>query len=87
MTLSRLIDRSVNEEILVRSLRYRDAETIANILEEITQGWGVQSDSIRIWGDSRSNQIIAHAEADQLLLLSDLIEEMDQPVEGDGSVQ
>ena len=53
MMLSRLIDRSIEEEILVRSLRYRDAETIAIILEEISQGWGGQSDSIRIWSDFR----------------------------------
>jgi len=87
MTLSRLIDRSAKEEILVRSLRYRDAETIANVLEEISLGWSVRPDSIRIWSDSRSNQIIAHAEAAHLLLLSDLIEEMDQPVEASGGVQ
>ena len=87
MTLSRLIDRSIKEDILVRTLRYRDAETIANILEEIIQGWGIKSNSIRIWSDPRSNQIIAHAEENQLLRLSGLIEDMDRPIEGTGGVQ
>ncbi|MEE3328876.1 MAG: secretin N-terminal domain-containing protein [Myxococcota bacterium] len=87
MTLSRLLDRSVNEDILVRSLRYRDAQTIAEILDEVVQGWGPAAASVRIWPDNRSNQIILHADKSQLGELTELITELDEPIEGEGGVQ
>lgn len=87
MTLTRLLDRSLDEDILVRSLRYRDAQTIAEILDGIVQSWGPLADSVRIWADNRSNQIIVHAGQAQLDDLTELITELDQPVEGEGDVQ
>lgn len=87
MTLSRLLDQSINEDILVRSLRYRDAESMAEILDGIVQGWGAEANHVRIWADNRSNQVIVHAKDSQLLELDDLITELDEPAEGDGGVQ
>ena len=87
MTLSRLLDRSFNEDILVRNLRYRDAESMAEILDGIVQGWGADSESVRIWADNRSNQVVIHARDSQLVELDELITELDEPAEGDGGIQ
>ena len=85
--LSRLIDRAADEGLMVRSLRYREADVIAAILTEVFEKRAGGAVETQIWSNPISNQIIARAESEQLLRIRELIDDLDHPVLGGGGIQ
>lgn len=86
LKVSRLIDRAADEDIMVRSLRYREADVIVGFLKEVFEGKTVGGSETLIWSDPRSNQVIARAAPEQILAIEELIDDLDHPVRGGGGV-
>ena len=84
ITIIRLLDQAANEDVLVRSLRYRSAETVADVLELQFNQSAVAANHARIWTDPRTNQIVVRAPSTRLDTIREAIKEIDQPIEGGG---
>ncbi len=84
ITIIRLLDQAANEDVLVRSLRYRSAETVAEVLELQFNQSVVVANHARIWTDPRTNQIVVRAPSTRLDTIREAIKEIDQPIGGGG---
>jgi len=80
ITLIRILDQAANEDVLVRSLRYRSAEAMAEVLELRFNQSAAVSKHARIWTDPRTNQVVVRAPATRLATIREAINEFDQPI-------
>ncbi|MCS5635137.1 MAG: hypothetical protein NZ990_01355 [Myxococcota bacterium] len=87
ITLIRILDQAADESILVRTLRYRSASAISEILTMKFNEGPVVANHVEIWVDERTNQIIARAPPSKLAEVRSTIEKLDRPIEGEGQVR
>jgi len=84
ITIARILDQAADEDILVRALRYRSAEIIAEILDLRFNQGVVAAHQVRIWTDARTNQIIVSAPSEKVSAVRDAITAIDTPDRGSG---
>ena len=87
ISLFRVLDQAANENIMVRALRYRSAEIMAEILAMNFNQSPVAANHIGIWVDERTNQIVVKAPSSKLAEVRSALGRLDRPIEGEGRVR
>lgn len=87
IVILRVLDQAADENILVRTLRYRSASTIAEILEVTFNEGRRQGDRVGIWIDERTNQVLVQTSPVRLEAIRKTIEKVDRVEEGQGLVR
>jgi general secretion pathway protein D len=87
LTIVRILDQAADESIMVRTLRHRSAEMMAEILRVKFNSGPVESKHAGIWSDERTNQIVVQAPPMKLEAMREVIREIDRPVEGEGLIR
>ncbi len=87
LELSRLIDRSANENVMVRSLRHRSSSFVEEVLAEVIDSDSSSARSTRVWNIPRSNQIVVQSNQDDLQKFRAIITNLDQPPVGGGGIE
>jgi general secretion pathway protein D len=83
----RALDQGADGELIFRSLRYRSSEEVAGIIEGVYGRQEAPRPHIEIWSDARSNVLVARAPAELHDELRRLIDRIDIPNPGQGSVR
>ncbi|MDG2051002.1 MAG: secretin N-terminal domain-containing protein [Myxococcota bacterium] len=86
ITIARMLDAAAIEEVLVRTIRYRDVEQLAAMLEIIFNQGRLAKERVTIASDTRSSRIIIEGNALALIEIRRFIENFDRPVEGEGLI-
>ncbi len=84
ITIVRVIDRSYDEDILVRTLRFRTAENMSTMVEAVFNENSILPDRVEMVIDERTNTLIARARPARLAALREFVVDMDRPAEGGG---
>jgi general secretion pathway protein D len=87
IAILRMLDQAADENILVRTVRYRSATTIAEILEVTFNEGRRQGDRVGIWADERTNQVLVQTSPVRLEAIRKTIEKIDRLEEGEGLVR
>lgn len=87
ITIARILDRSTNETLLVRTLRYRSVQLAAEMIDTVFNNTPVKANHVEIWTEERVNQLIARGHPATLDEIRRFIENFDRPVEGEGLVR
>ena len=81
------LDRVEERALRQRVLRYRDVADIEQMIQMQFDG-GVFSDrELEVWSDERTNCVIFRGEGETVARLIAFLEEIDEPVEGEGEVR
>jgi len=81
------LDQGADGELIFRSLRYRSSAEVAEILEGVFDRQDPPRPHIEIWSDERSNVLVARAPVELHDDLRRLINRIDHPSPGEGSVR
>lgn len=92
LTLAQALDDAESEELVVLSLRHRDAAEVAAILREAapparTGQGGVAQPRFEIWHDERTNSVLMRAPAPRLAELRAWLAQLDRPPAGQGTIR
>ena len=86
ITIARIIDRAANEQLMVRAIRYRSVQSVANLVDTVFNDTPVAANKVEIWTDDRTAQIVLRGHPARLAEVRELIDDFDQPVVGQGIV-
>lgn len=87
ISIARALDRAAGESLLVRTLRYREAERIVDMVDTIFNDTPVAADRVSLWTDDRTNRVIVQGHPVKLDAIRTFLEGIDVPVEGEGLVK
>jgi general secretion pathway protein D len=92
LALVQALDAAEAEELIVVSLRHRDAVEIAEILRGVAPPDGPNPSaqhqtSFEVWPDERTNTLLLRAPAQRLIELRTWIAELDEPPTGHGEIR
>ena len=85
--LTRLMDRAAAEDVGVYTLRYREASTLAEMVDTTFNQQKRNAQRVEIWTDERTNQLIALARPERLEKVRNFIRDFDRPLEGKGLIR
>lgn len=85
--IARSLDRAAAESLLVRAIRYRSAEFVADIVDTIFNRTPVPDDRVSIWTDERTNRVIVQGHPAKLAEVRAFVAGIDVPPEEEGLVR
>jgi len=87
MLIARTIDESSGDDLMVRAIRHRSAETVSEIVSTVFNESPVPTDRVEIWPDERTNMVVVRANKARIAEVREFIETLDVRPEGTGEVQ
>jgi general secretion pathway protein D len=87
MLIARTIDESSGDDLMVRAIRHRSAETVSEIVSTVFNESPVPTDRVEIWPDERTNMVVVRANKARIEEVREFIDTLDVRPEGTGEVQ
>jgi general secretion pathway protein D len=86
LRMLRILDQAAGEELVVRRLRHRGAEEMAEVLKGLAGDDGPARDQLEIWTDERTSTILLRAPPERLEQLRKWIAQLDRPPPAEGGL-
>ena len=87
ITIARILDAASQEELMVRTIRYRSVNKVAEVLEVVFNESALENQRIKIVTDDRASRMIVEATPLVLEEVRRFIDDFDRPVDGEGLIQ
>ena len=87
ITIARILDAASQEELMVRTIRYRSVEKVAEVIEMVFNESVLENQRIKIVTDDRASRMIIEASPLVLEEVRRFIDDFDRPVDGEGLIR
>ncbi|MBW2695423.1 MAG: hypothetical protein JRE70_03050 [Deltaproteobacteria bacterium] len=87
ITIARVLDRAADENLLILAIRYRSADFVAGLIEDVFNQTVVSARRVGVWTDGRTNRLIVQGDPAQLDEIRQFVDEVDVPQESGGLLQ
>lgn len=84
MTIARILDAASLENVMVRSIRYRDVGFVAEMIDRVFNENPIEANHVEIWTDDRTRQVIVRGHPAALSEIRSFIDGLDVAPTGDG---
>ena len=84
MTIARILDAASLENVMVRSVRYRDVGFVAEMIDRVFNENPIEANHVEIWTDDRTRQVIVRGHPAALSEIRSFIDGLDVAPTGDG---
>jgi len=86
ITITRILDAARRETLLVRAVRYRRPEFIADLIDQVFNDTPVKANHVEVWTDDRTGQVVVRGHPAALDEIRRFIEGIDVPPQDEGLV-
>jgi general secretion pathway protein D len=86
MTIARILDAASLENVMVRSVRYRDVGFVADMIDRVFNETPIEANHVEIWTDDRTQQVIVRGHPAALAEIRSFIDGLDVAPMDDGKM-
>lgn len=86
ITITRILDAARRETLLVRAIRYRRPEFVADLIDQVFNDTPVEANHVDVWTDDWSGQVVVRGHPAALAEIRRFIEGIDVPPQDEGLV-